>query len=219
MLLFVIVVVARVLGGAAGHFEAQKQSSDHGLDTQVFLGELRRFERDSASRAQSARNSYLSGLAASGWNSLFDPLRLAGDSDLVESFRIISKSKAALEQYGQQVFASQQANRNQIGSLNISAPEKTEMLSSYGRASRSNEPMLELEAQALSEAEKIISLLAARKKWGVENSKIVFYDDEDRSRVSAHFQRIEEISRQQQGIQDAIVREYGAAVGTGSAPH
>jgi hypothetical protein len=78
------------------------------------------------------------------------------------------------------------------------------MLSSFDDGSNRNEGILAMEGQVLSEAEMIISLLASSKEWTVENGKVVLHNDDERARISSHFQAIKEISDRQQQVQEEI---------------
>lgn len=209
LLLLAVIVVARVVGGAAGRISAEERTDTASREMIHFLEEMERFQGDSITRGTAARNSYMGDLTASGWDSLFDPDRMKSDAGLSDSKMIISKAKAAFENYKLQVLADMDASKEQIRSLDISDEEEQIMLSSFASGSSNNNEIFVLEEQALTRAEQIVSLLASNTSWTVENSRVVFSDDSLRTEVSSHFQKINEISHRQQEIQAAALNNSG----------
>ena len=92
LLLLAVIVVARVVGGAAGRISAEERTDIASREMIHFLEEMERFQGDSITRGTAARNSYMGDLTASGWDSLFDPDRMKSDAGLSDSKMIISKA-------------------------------------------------------------------------------------------------------------------------------
>jgi len=209
LVLLVLVIVARIVGGAAGRVSAEGNANHPSTEMVNFLGELKRFQIDSANRATAANNAYMNALKAGGWNSLFDANRIQNDTGLADSFEIVIKAKAAFERYKIQVVASVEASKEQIKSLNISDSEKKAMLSSFAIGSIRNDEILVLEGQAMSESGEVISLLSSNRNWSVENGGVIFNDNALQTAVNSHFQNIGEISHKQQNIREELLRSVG----------
>lgn len=209
LVLLVLVVVARVVGGAAGRVSAEGNANHPSTEMVNFLGELKRFQIDSANRATAANNAYMNALKASGWNSLFDANRIQNDTGLADSFETVTKAKAAFERYKIQVLNSVEASKEQIESLNISDSEKKAMLSSFASGSIRNDEILALESQSLSESGEVISLLSSNGNWSVENGGVIFSDNALQAAVDSRLQNIGEISHKQQNIREELLRSAG----------
>lgn len=209
LVLLVLVVVARFVGGAAGRVSAEGNANHPSTEMVNFLGEVKRFQIDSASRATAANNAYMDALKACDWNSLFDADRIQHDTGLADSFEIVTNAKTAFDKYRIQVLASVEASKEQIKSLNISDSEKKAILSSFASGSIRNDEILALESQAMNESEEVISLLSTNRSWSVENGGVIFNDDALQIAVNSHFQNIREISRKQQDIREELLRNAG----------
>lgn len=204
LLLLVIGVAARLVGGAAGRISAENHRSGPSKELTEFLQEMERFDLYASARTADAQNDYLTELKTSGWESLFEPYRIRDDVGLSASYQIINRAKTSLNNHKIRVAAVDEELKDQIGTLKITDKERSIMLDSFEIASRSTGQIISLEEDLMSEAESVVNLLSENESWSLENNLIVFHDAVLRSQVTLHFQNMNEILIRQKEIHEAL---------------
>lgn len=208
--LVIVGIAAKVAGGASSSSIAVENASRNlSQQTLEFLAEMEVFKVDAGRRADAIRNDYRGSLEASGWSSLFDADRVARDKGLVESKEIISLAKASLESYRESTSAYREVSTAKIRSMRISEEEKKKMLSGFETGSLFDDRLIVLEGSIFAEAEKVFGLLASSKDWDVENSRIVFFKEDELRLADSYFKKMGEINIQQQAIQVELAKRVG----------
>ena len=174
------------------------------------IGEMERFIKVFMDRSFSLRNDYLLELNAIGWNKILDSTRLKNDTTFTESKFIMNKGKEIVEKYKTLTNSLFEDAFAEIDSLEIDEDFKQEMKDGFKRGLEPTKIMINrnwfLEEKCLSEIEKIIDLLSTRKDvWAIENSQILFYDENDLKEFNAHIYNIQEIVKEQQLIQQQSI--------------
>jgi len=153
-----------------------------------------------------ARNSYLAELDAIGWEGILDANRLQADTGLVESRRMVGQARAAMARAEAGSIEALAALPGLIDAAPLSATNKRDMLAGYQRSQARGLAEMRggfaLESQTLDEFEAMVELLA-RVDWGVEESQIVFYADEDVETFNGHFHRIAALAEELEARQKA----------------
>lgn len=175
------------------------------------FGEMERFVKIFMDRSVSLRNDYLLELSAIGWDKILDPTRIKNDRTFVESKFTINKAKEIVEKYKtltnnlfkEDAFA-------EIDRLEINEDFKQEMKNGFKRGLGTTKITIDrhwfLEEKCLSEIEKIIDLLSTRKEvWVIENSQILFYNENDLKEFNAYIYNIQDIVKEQQLIQQQSI--------------
>jgi len=170
------------------------------------FGEMERFLKEIMNQMASQRNDYLLELEAIGWNSILDANRIKADKTFIEGKVTIQKAKVVVAKYTKITQSSYKDIKDNISSLDISESSKKEMLTGFNRELRKSkatvDAMWTLEAKTISEFDKIITLLAAKKSaWAVEGEQILFYNDSDLERFNSYIATIQNIVKQQEAIQ------------------
>ena len=174
------------------------------------IGEMERFIKVFMDRSFSLRNDYLLELNAIGWNKILDSTRLKNDTTFTESKFIMNKGKEIVEKYKALTNSLFEDAFAEIDSLEIDEDFKQEMKDGFKRGLEPTKIMINrnwfLEEKCLSEIEKIIDLLSTRKDvWAIENSQIIFYNENDLKEFNAHIYNIQEIVKEQQLIQQQSI--------------
>ncbi len=170
------------------------------------IGEMERFIKVFMDRSFSLRNDYLLELNAIGWNKILDSTRLKNDTTFTESKFIMNKGKEIVEKYKTLTDGLIEDMYNEIDNLKMEENLKKEMKDGFKEGIGPVKIILDrnwfLEEKCLSEVEKIIDLLSMRKEvWAIENSQIIFYDENDLKEFNAHIYNIQDIVKEQQLIQ------------------
>ena len=175
------------------------------------FGEMERFVKIFMDRSVSLRNDYLLELSAIGWDKILDPTRLKNDRTFVESKFTINKVKEIVEKYKtltNNLF--EEGAFAEIDRLEIDEDFKQEMKDGFKRGLGTTKIMIDrnwfLEEKCLLEIEKIIDLLSTHKDvWVIENSQILFYNENDLKEFNAYIYNIQEIVKEQQLIQQQSI--------------
>lgn len=175
------------------------------------FGEMERFVKIFMDRSVSLRNDYLLELSAVGWDKILDPTRLKNDRTFVESKFTINKVKEIVEKYKtltNNLF--EEGAFAEIDRLEIDEDFKQEMKDGFKRGLGTTKIMIDrnwfLEEKCLLEIEKIIDLLSTHKDvWVIENSQILFYNENDLKEFNAYIYNIQEIVKEQQLIQQQSI--------------
>lgn len=209
LLLLALIVVARFMGFGAARLGQEGSSSQVSQSMSQFLNELQEFERTVFIRSETTNAAYQHDLIASGFPSLFDVARLGSDTTFSESELIISRAKAALAKYKLQKYEDVLFAESEINSLKISGSEKMKMSASFKQESGKYEQNFALEEQSMSEASKIIWLLANSHEWSVQDNAMLFRDKDLQNEIEAHFQVILDLSRQSQELHKVTLDKAG----------
>ena len=175
------------------------------------FGEMERFVKIFMDRSVSLRNDYLLELSAVGWDKILDLTRLKNDRTFVESKFTINKVKEIVEKYKtltNNLF--EEGAFAEIDRLEIDEDFKQEMKDGFKRGLGTTKIMIDrnwfLEEKCLLEIEKIIDLLSTHKDvWVIENSQILFYNENDLKEFNAYIYNIQEIVKEQQLIQQQSI--------------
>lgn len=169
------------------------------------FGEIERFMKEFIDRFVAQRNDYLLELEAIGWNSVLDAQRVKNDTTLSESKVMIDRAKTIVVKYEKKTAHLMESTRERINALNMAETTKREMLAGFdkgmGKAGEQIDEQWTLEKQVVLQVENIFLLLAASKRWVVEDQQILFYRDEDLARFNSYVQTIQKLTQQQEQIQ------------------
>ena len=176
------------------------------------FGEMERFIKVFMDRSISFRNDYLLELSAIGWDKILDPTRVKNDTTFTESIITIKKAKEIVEKYKTLSYSLFENAYAEIDRLEIDEEFKQEMKDGFKSGMEPVKVTLDrnwfLEEKCVLEVEKIIDLLSTRKDvWAIENSQIIFYNENDLKEFNAHIYNIQDIVKEQQLIQQQNIEQ------------
>lgn len=174
------------------------------------FGEMERFIKVFMNRSISFRNDYLLELSAIGWDKILDPTRVKNDTTFTESIITIKKAKEIVEKYKTLSYSLFENAYAEIDRLEIDEEFKQEMKDGFKSGMEPVKVTLDrnwfLEKKCLLEIEKIIILLSTCKDvWVIENSQILFYNENDLKEFNTHIYNIQDIVKEQQLIQQQSI--------------
>jgi hypothetical protein len=176
------------------------------------IGEMERFIKVFMDRSVSFHNDYLLELSAIGWDKILDPTRVKNDTTFTESIITIKKAKEIVEKYKTLSYSLFENAYAEIDRLEIDEEFKQEMKDGFKSGMEPVKVTLDrnwfLEEKCLLEIEKIINLLSTRKDvWVIENSQILFYNENDLKEFNTHIYNIQDIVKEQQLIQQQNIEQ------------
>lgn len=180
------------------------------------VGAMMTFLSEFMDRVVALRNDYLLELEAIGWNSILDAQRIKDDIGLVESKAITARAKAIVDKYADKTSQLMSDARKSISALDISEASRREMLAGFERGvDKTNDQMArqwKLEKDAVAQFENIVLLLAASKKWIVQEGKILFYESAELDRFNGYIAKVQHIMEEEQAIQQEAITAFNQQI-------
>jgi hypothetical protein len=170
------------------------------------FGEMERLMREAVAGNVAITNRYQQTLEGIGWMSLLDAKRLDADIGMAQSRVMIEGARTAVDTVEKEADELVRTMEQRFRQANVSEKSRDSMLEGYHKGLRnSNEARTKLwalERQGIDELERIIDLLSKREIWALENGMIAFHDESDIDLYNASLEKLDDIARQQQQIQN-----------------
>jgi hypothetical protein len=175
--------------------------------TQGDFGEMERLMKEAIAGNIAITNRYRQTLEAIGWMSILDAKRLDADIDMAQSRAMLKRARAAIDTVEKEADEFIRNMEQRVQQANVSEENRDEMLKGYYKGlSDSNEARTKLwalERQGIDAFERIIDLLSKREIWTLDNGVIAFYNESDIDIYNESLEKIDDIMRQQQQIQNS----------------
>ena len=196
---------------AHGLAPSPEGKSDTASATRGEFLEIAQFTKTLMNKVASQRDDYSRELDASGFKRILDRERLERDITLFESKMIVHKAKEIVAKYRILSATLTESARKDIGRLRVSDQGKRDLARGFDdgvtKWRSQHDAMWDLEAEIVSEVDKIFALLARRRDaWVVQNGQLVFASGRDRSEFESYLNTIEELGRKQDAILKQLIK-------------
>ncbi|MDR2679159.1 MAG: hypothetical protein LBB51_06945 [Zoogloeaceae bacterium] len=173
------------------------------------FGEMERIMREALAEDVAIANRYLQMLETIGWMSLLDAERLAADVDMAQSRAILERARVAIDTTEKEGDEYIRNREQRIQQANMSEKFREDMLrgahKGLRRGNEARAKLWALERQMVDECERIIDLLSEREIWTLDDGEISFYNESDIDIYNESLEKIDDIVRQQQQIQNQLL--------------
>jgi hypothetical protein len=171
-------------------------------ETQQFLALMREFFND----LSTTQKDYLAALEKAGLDSLFDPERMAADQGFVNSRRVLSNSREAVEIYRNQAIKLFADFPKKLDNYKLSPLTKETFIDGYRRGIEKSGPLIkeswDLEVQCVGVMEQMLKHLeTTRSRWVDSDGLFLFERDADLDKFNALLDELNSSVERQEEIQ------------------